>query len=173
MANKPTIRLNKKDLDSGCNGTLGAKYLLSHLSDTKYFDVEWHGEKVKTMRGERATIIYYNDHKIYLDLWEYPTPTHTPNVFNANFDLIIKLQHNDRPIKRFHRYWNRKKLLSSLSKEEKEEFYNKIVPWTFFPSKMFLPHVGKEFEQLPIEQIGFFCGKSWRSRGRIVVRSRV
>tara|TARA_R110000824_G_scaffold12226_8_gene53687 strand:- start:2588 stop:3496 length:909 start_codon:yes stop_codon:yes gene_type:complete len=167
MINKPKIGINKKDLDGGCGGTLGAKFLLEHLSDTKHFDVVWHYDRLKTMRGERATIIYYNDSKIYLDLWEYATPTHTPNVVNAKFDLIIKLQHNSEPIKRFHRYWNRKKILNGISEEDRVKHYNKIVPWTFFPSKMFLPLTDEQLEPLEAEQVGFFCGKSWNSRSKM------
>ena len=47
-----------------------------------------------------------------------------------------------------------------------KEFYNKIVTWTFFPSKLMIPYVGKENELRPIvtEQIGFFFGKNWRCR---------
>ena len=82
MKNK--LILHEGDFRKG-GTTLGMKFLLQALGNSDKFDVSFHNETIKAMRSERATIMYLNGKKIYLDLWEYATPTHTDRIYNANF----------------------------------------------------------------------------------------
>ena len=164
---KLQLKLHHKQ-HRGSAGTLGMGYCLNALKDSDDYEIEYHEDYLKTSRDVRGTIIYCNDKKIYLDLWEYPTPTYTVKAYNAGFDLIIKMQHRIPPYPNVKKYLNRKKILP-LPDEELKPFLDKIVPWTFFPSRMFLPHLNKE-EDLwggEVDQIGFFCGKPWKCRNKI------
>ena len=140
--------------------------LLSNLVESDLFDISYHNDVLKTLRYDRATIIYYNDKKIYFDLWEYCSPTYTMQAYEANFDLIIKLQHKPLTPEIVEKWSKRKGLLQTLTPEQRWGYTQKVVPWTFFPSRMMMQFLGKEheLETLPIEQDGFFCGKSWRYR---------
>lgn len=140
--------------------------LLNYLINSGEFEVSYHNEKLSTCRCERATTIYYNDKKIYLDLWDYEAPTHTDEVFKHNFDLIIKLQHKYIEDSKIEEECLKKGRYLFSTKEERFNFFKKIVPWTFFPSKMFKKYIGNEdkIEQKPIERLAFFCGKDWRCR---------
>jgi hypothetical protein len=162
---KPKLILNEQQAKRP-GSTLGMKELLGGLATSDLFDISFHKENVSTMRGERATLIYYNDRKIYLDLWEYPTPTNTMSVYNENFDLIIKIQHKKMPFKRYNRYCTRKGLLKSLTVEQKEAFWNKMIPWTFFPSRLMRKEW--EYSNIEIERDAFFCGKAWKCRHNMV-----
>lgn len=162
---KPVLRLSKAD-EHG-NGTLGMGLLLQQLKNSGLFEVELHEEpRLNAMRGERATTLYYNDKKIYLDFWEYGSPSHTMNVYNANFDLIVGLQHPNKEFKTFNDYYNRKQMFKELSDDERKAFLGKMVPWTFFPSRLMVPHVGKEesIGRSRVERDCFFCGKNWNCR---------
>jgi hypothetical protein len=169
MKNK--LILNKNDFSHG-GTTLGMKLLLNTIGTSDLFDVEFHDETIKAMRGERASIIYFNNKKIYLDLWEYSTPTHTMEILNAKFDLIIKVQHRILSLKDYNRYCDRKRVMKGTNDQIRTEYLAKIVPWTFFPSKMMEPYVGKEDElekeNIPIERDCFFCGKDWKCRKEII-----
>jgi len=162
---KPKLKINSYDLKKGY-GTLGMPELLGILVDSDEFDVSFHKEHLDTAQGIRATTIYYNDKKIYLDFWEYTTPTYTNKVYNANFDLIIKLQHDQRSLKSFHHGCEKRGILKPLDSNERTIFFNKVVAWTFFCSRLMKQFVGKEdaFPKRPITQTGFFCGKSWKAR---------
>lgn len=168
---KPKLVLNKNQFKHG-GTTLGMKDMLHSIGESDLFDVSFHNESVTAMRGMRATVIYYNDKKVYLDLWEYPTPSHTMEVYNANFDLIIKVQHKNIGARQYNRYCSRKRFMSGITDAQRTEFLNKIVPWTFFPSRMMEPFVGREDEfskeNYPIERDAFFCGKNWKCRKEMV-----
>lgn len=147
-------------------GTLGFEYIVGNLSKSNLFQVEDHKEKISTNKGFRGTILYFNGKKIYLDFWEYSAPTHTKEVFRADFDLIIKLQHINLGEKEYAKFIMHKRWLGDAQEPELISFYRKIVPWTFFPSKTFFPYIGREQDliSLPIEQLGFFCGRNWKAR---------
>jgi len=166
---KPTLKIEKREFgNTGRTRSLGMMEILHYLADSDLFDISFHDDKINTFKGQMGTILYYQDKKIYLDLWEYPTPSYTPQYTQANLDLIIKLQHKvmimELPI--LERFCKRKNLLMHLSETERVEYAAKFVPWTFFASRLLLPFAGKEdtIEALPIEHIGFFCGKVWKSR---------
>jgi len=164
---KPILSINHKELAHNY-GTLGMTELLTFLRDSGLFDIEGHEERITPLRGERATILYYNGKKIYLDLWEYSAPTYTTKAYDANFDLIIKLQHRVMSLETFEKKFQHKKVLLNLTPEERMDYVKKIVPWTFFASRIIKPFIGKEIEELPEERIAFFCGKMWRSRKGMV-----
>jgi len=94
-------------------------------------------------------------------------PTYTMQVFDANFDVIIKLQHPKFTFEQFDQRCHAKNAFLNLTTEQRQKFFNKIVPWTFFCSRMMRQFIGKEdtIEPIPIEQIAFFCGKGWKCRG--------
>lgn len=146
---------------------LGMSELLGFLEDSGKFDIGYHDDYVNVTKGDSATILYYNDKKIYLDLWEYSLPTYSSRAYNAEFDLIIKLQHKRLSMPLLRRVCRRKKILDHLSQDEIKAYTDKMVPWTFFPSRMMKQFIGKEdeIEQRPIEREGFFCGKCWKARG--------
>lgn len=167
---KIKISLNKNQ-HNGYAGTLGMPELLGALKSSNLFEIDYHDYMLKTARDMRGTTIFANGKKIYLDFWEYATPTYTENTYNANFDLIIKIQDCDVSNERSHRYLNRKKMLQK-SFDEIKAFRSKIVPWTFFPSRIFASYVGKEDElnkeRVEVDRLGFFCGKSWNCRNKIL-----
>lgn len=154
---------------NGFAGTLGMDIYLAALKDSGQFDVYTHEEYLSTLRGERATILILEGKRIFLDFWEYPAPTFSESVPSANFDLIIKLQAREMTFDYFNRCCNRKGMFKSLTDDQKKAFLSKVVPWSFFPSRMIKQFVGKEdqIEAIPIERECFFCGKGWKSRGRI------
>lgn len=165
---KPTLSINSKDLLFNY-GTLGMFELLTYISNSGLFDIKEHTDKIVTMRGERGTILYYNDKKVYLDFWEYGTPTWTGKIYDFKFDLIIKLQQTLLSKERLEAACQRKKVFTSFTPEQRWEFYQKIVPWTFFCSRILSKYVGKENElselrKRPTEIFGFFCGKDWKTR---------
>ncbi|MFA7219313.1 MAG: hypothetical protein WC119_02255 [Synergistaceae bacterium] len=163
------LKLNKAQFNRP-GSTLGMHRFLRGLGESPLFDLEFHSEYVNAMRGLRGTVIYFEDKKIYLDLWEYPTPAHTMEVYKANFDLIIKVQHKDISETTYNRYCDRKRLMV-MPPEDRNKFLKKFVPWTFFPSKMMLPFIGREdemaSENYPIERDCFFCGKAWKCRSKL------
>ena len=166
---KPKLKLNKSQFDHP-GSTLGMKQFLRGIGESPIFDVEFHDEYIDAMRGLRGTVIYYNDKKIYLDLWEYPTPSHTMAVYSAGFDMIIKIQHRgDLDAGTYNRYCNRKRFMKGITNEDRAEYLKKFVNWTFFSSHMLSPFIGKEDElqkeNYPIERDCFFCGKGWKCRG--------
>ena len=151
-------------------GTLGMGYILSSLEKSELFDVEYHSENLKTQRGERASTLFFNDRKIYLDLWEYYNPTHSKEAYNANYDLFIKLQHVKMDMPVYHKRCKRKNVLQHITDEEREKFYSKIVPWTFFPSTEIIHHLRDQklgdgpIPSLPEKHLAFFSGKKWKGR---------
>ncbi len=160
------IKINQYQLHDD-SGTLGMSYILKSIHDSNLFDVSWHDELMDVGRGCRATILKVEDKKIYLDFWEYSCPTYTSTIVNYNFDLIIKLQHNNIGFNKAWEYLVRKGMFPADMREKVESFYVKMCPWTFFPSKNMMQYIGKE-EQLwnhDIATMGFFCGKMWKSRG--------
>lgn len=165
--------MNKLDLKINTwrtMGTLGMDYVYDALRKSDLFNVQNSDERLNVIRGERATIAICKGKKIYIDFWEYPTPTYSKNTYNYNFDLIIKLQHRPVDINLSHQYLTKKRILN-VSKDELKSFCDKIVPWTFFPSRMFLPYVGNEYklyeEKYNINKLAFFCGKGWKCRKQI------
>ena len=147
-------------------GTLGMSYLLQALIDSPLFEVEYHDLFHKTHRDYRGTIITCKDYEIYVDFWEYPAPTFMKKTWERNFDLIVELQYINMTLEYFEKYCSRKNLFGFLSSEQKEEFLKKMVPWTFFPSRMMHPYIGNEsvLWNKNIEIDGFFCGKFWKGR---------
>ena len=168
---KPKLSINHSEV-YGINTTLGLSYLIKGLVNSGLFDIEEHNDRLSVMRGERATIVYYNGKKVYVDFWEYTTPTHTLEAYNAKFDLIVKLQHDNLSLKSYNRYCNRKNIMKGLSDEEKSNYLSKIVPWTFFPSRMMEKFVENEKDLRqdihPIESCCFFCGKEWKCRHKML-----
>ena len=165
---KPTLSLNKNDIKNVYH-TLGLTEMLTYLRDSDLFDITYHNDGIRVTKGFRASIIYYNDKKVYLDLWEYSLPTYTTQAYDFNFDIIIKIQHKKMCPEGFEKLCQRKRVLKNLTPEERLVFHNKMVPWTFFPSRMMMRFVGKEdeIEKVPIEQVAFFCGKNWKCRHKI------
>jgi len=150
--------------------TLGKLICLNALRNSPLFDVSYHTDRLKVIRGFHGSVIYFEGRKIFLDLWEYPTPTHTMEVYNANFDLIIELQHKPMTNAVYNQRCDKKKILP-ISEEYRNEFLKKIVPWSFFPSKMFEPFVGNEkslHTNDKIKQDCFFYGRGWKCRHRMI-----
>lgn len=162
---KPKISICTYDLKNPWN-TLGLTELLNCLIKSNKFDVTYYDEKVLSVKAERSTILHYNGKKIFIDFWDYAMPTHTGNIFKSDMDLIIKLQHPKMTFDEFNRRCISKKMYTEATIEQKQAFFNKIIPWTFFCSKMMKPFIGQEYsiEQLPIKQVAFFCGKTWKCR---------
>lgn len=164
---KPTLSICRIDLkDPYTSTTLGLVEFITFLIESNQFDVSYHNEKISTPKQERSTLLYYNGKKIFLDFWDYAMPTHTTNVFKSDVNLIIKLQHPKMTFEDFNRRCESKKMYSYATMEQKQIFFNKITPWTFFCSRMMKKFIGKEdtIEQIPIQQIAFFCGKTWKCR---------
>jgi len=162
---KPTLSINKEDL-LNIGNTLGKTEFLTCLVESNLFNITYHNYTISTFHGQFAATVFYNDKKIYIDWWEYPAPTYSYEVYNANFDLIIKLQDVNLTNEQFEKNCCRKRTLADLLPEQRLTFWKKIVPWTFFCSRMMKQFVNKEdqIEKLPIERLAFFCGKSWKAR---------
>jgi len=163
MENKPNISLCKHDIKNP-HGTLGMTDLLTYLEQSGLFEVNYHNDRMGTGKGERGTIIHYNNKKIYLDFWDYAMPTFTMPVLNANFDLIIKLQYSGVSFDHFMATCKSKNMFANMPIDQMQKFYSKIVPWTFFCSRMMKQYIGKSIEKVPLERLGFFCGKGWKCR---------
>ena len=165
---KIKVQINRKQ-QNGDFGTLGMPYLLGVIKDSDLYEVSFHDEFLKTARDMRATILFCNGKKVYLDFWEYPTPCYTKNAYDNDFDLVIKIQDKYMDTNRAHRYLNRKKMLP-FSMDEIQRYRDKIVPWTFFPSRLFEKMIGREEElwvDMPeVDRFGFFCGKAWKCRNK-------
>jgi len=171
MSSKPTLKINPFDVRNHMK-TLGKVELLTCLIDSGLFEVGSHEERISTLKGDRAALLLVNGKKIYLDLWEYSSPTYSTAVHEYEMDLIIKLQHKDMEDDYFLNKCKIKNVLVNLSDDEKIRFKAKIVPWTFFPSRMLKPFIysGKEIPYVPVSQFGFFCGKMWKCRKKICKR---
>lgn len=163
---KPKLLLHKGQTASPSMGTLGMGYTLRSLRDSGLFDIEWHDYFRTACRDYRATTVFLEGKKIYLDFWEYPTPTFTEEVYNDNYDLIIKLQWRKFTLDEFYAECQKQKYLVSKSKDEIKSFFDKIIPLSFFPSRMFEKYVNNEKSlwSNAVEIDGFFCGKDWRCR---------
>jgi len=162
---KPSLVVSKGFVFGETTNTLGTE-MLEHVVKSGLFDISYHNESISISRGERGTILYYNGKKIYVDFWEYMLPTYSRPVYDAKFDLIIKLQHYNITPELLEKACQRKKIFLDLTSEERVNFIKKVIPWSFFCSGIIRQFIGKEdiLEQLPIERIGFFCGKSWKCR---------
>ena len=162
---KLKLGINKNQIN-GWAGTLGMDVHLAALKDSGLFDIYTHEEYMNTLRGERATILILEGKRIFLDFWEYPAPTFSEPIPDAKFDLIIKLQARNMDLNYFNTVCNRKGILRNRTIEERKAFLDKVVPWSFFPSRMIRQFIGKEdqLEQVAIERLCFFCGKAWKSR---------
>ncbi len=163
---KPTLSICKYDLGNQYY-TLGLPELLNCLIESNVFDVSYHEDRIGALKGEKGATIYYNGKKVYLDVWDYACPTHSAQVYDANFDVIIKLQHASYSADEFDAQCQGKhKLFLDKTSEQRKAFWNKIVPWTFFCSRMMRQFIGKEDEiqPEPIERFAWFCGKSWKCR---------
>ncbi len=163
---KPKILVCTNDLTNPMM-ILGMNELLTDLIQSNLFEVGYHKTRISACKGDRGSIIYYNDKKIYLDLWDYATPTHTMEIFNADFNLLIKLQHPKMTFENFEERCKSKNVFLEKSVEQRRTFFNKLTPWTFFPSGMMKRFIGKEdtIPSAPIERHSFFCGKPWKCRG--------
>jgi len=161
----PVLKINHNEIKNN-GGTLGLEYIVGTLRDSGAFQIEDHKESYRPAKGVRATTLFFNGKKIYLDFWEYSAPTHTPEILNANFDLIIKLQHLPITAENYLKFIRHKEMFKGVSDSVLTDFFKKIVPWTFFPSKTLMPYIGKEQDlvSLPTEQLGFFCGRNWKAR---------
>lgn len=164
---KPQLKINQRDIINPFH-TLGMSELLTHLVNSNEFDISYHEERFDAFRGERACLLYYNNKKIYLDLWDYSSPTFTDKILLGNFDLIIKLQLAKTNRDDFNTNCKKINLFQKYTDEDRKQFFDKLVPWIFFYSRLMKPFVGQEYNQvIPIERLGFFCGKGWRCRRRI------
>jgi hypothetical protein len=162
----PVLKLNLSQLNNN-GGTLGFDYIVGSLKDSDQFEIKEHNEVINPVKGCRGTIMYFNDRKIYLDFWEYSAPTHTHEALNANFDLVIKLQHKMLTSRDYVSFVRRKNMFPNIEDNVLKDFWRKIVPWTFFPSKSHIPYIGKEYELITKDQpkrFGFFCGRNWKAR---------
>lgn len=166
---KYNLKINRQQYQHS-GSTLGLGFILNTLVDSNIFNVSFHEETLNTIRGEKATIIYFNNKKIYLDFWEYQSPTHSKAVYDHNFDLIIKLQHRNISTDQYIKACQRKKIFTFLSNEQKVNFLSKITPWTFFGSRLLNNFIkkGHDFYNSPINQLCFFCGKNWKCRHQIL-----
>ena len=162
---KPKLALNKIDEVSTYN-TLGMAELLTFLIQSDLFEISYHNERISVGKGERGALLYYNDKRVYLDFWEYAMPTYTKELYNSKIDLIIKLQDTEMEQNRFESNCQRKNTLLDLTPEQRWEYWGRIVPWTFFCSRMMKQFIGKEDDIQPvaIERLAFFCGKEWKCR---------
>ena len=168
---KINISLNNIDANKTSQlKTLGMNHILGSLMRSEKFNISFHDKSINAFRGQTATLIYVNNKKIYLDFWEYATPTYTSEVYNENFDLIIKLQHKNFTNEHLSWFCKRKNILSGLNDSQREDYLKKIIPFTFFPSRTFEKYIGRENEidKLPHENMGFFCGKGWRCRNKTI-----
>ena len=163
---KISLKLHSSQHEKASMQTLGMVRMLSALKNSELFDVSYHDEYVNTLRDFRATVLYVNDKRIYLDFWEYFAPTYTEKVFRENFDLIIKLQHKKMTEEYFLAESIKNKLFKNATEEQLLSFFRKIVPWSFFSSRILEPYEGKEHELFNenTEIDGFFCGKDWKAR---------
>lgn len=159
------LRINKEDMINR-TGTLGLNYTFDALTNSGLFEIDYHNETVNAMRGFRSSIVFVNNKKILIDFWEYASPAFTSEVIKANFDLVVKLQAKDMTFEHMQNFCARKQLFPDISTDDRKAFLNKVVPLSFFPSKMFFPYVGRENElkELSEESFGFFCGKWWKCR---------
>lgn len=165
---RPTLSISNFDLkDPWTQSTLGLNEFLNFLIKSDEFNIVYHDGKIQTSKSERSTTLIYNDKKIYVDFWDYAMPTYTDQIFNSDMDLIIKLQHPKMTFDSFNMQLASKNQFPNATTEQKLKFYNKIIPWTFFCSRMMQQFIGKEdnIEPMPITQLAFFCGKSWKCRG--------
>jgi len=146
--------------------TLGMTEILNYLIQSGQFNVSHHKEKLNACRTERSCTLYLDGKKIFFDLWDYSNPTFTYEVFKANYDLILKLQFRKMTWEQIEKERKDNNMFPNLSSTDLKSFFDKIVPWTFFCSRMMKKLIGKEDQipQIPIERIGFFCGKDWRTR---------
>ena len=163
---RPKLSICKYDLGNQYF-ILGLPELLTTLIESNVFDITYHNDRINATKGDRGSVLYYNDKKIYLDVWDYACPTHSPQVWDANFDLIIKLQHAFLTPEEYDaRCQTKHQLFIDKSPEQRKMFWNRIVPWTFFCSRIMKQFIGKEDEitSEPINQLAFFCGKHWRCR---------
>jgi len=163
---KPKISLCTNDMTNPML-ILGMNELLTYLAQSNLFEVSYHKNRIGTCKGDRGTIIYYNDKKIYLDLWDYASPTYSGEIFEANFDLLIKLQHPNLTFESFEQRCKEKSIFIQKTVEQRKKFFDKLTPWTFFPSRMMKKFIGKEdsIPVAPIDRHSFFCGKGWKCRG--------
>lgn len=147
-------------------GTLGMGYTLRSLKNSELFEIGEHDYYFSACRSYRGTTILVGNKKIFVDFWEYPTPTFTNETYNANFDLIIKLQWRNISFEQFLKESRKQNFLGNKSDEEIKSFYDKIVPWSFFPSRLMEPYIGQEQSlwSSEIKRDGFFCGKDWKCR---------
>ena len=151
---KPILSINPSDVRNFFR-TLGKREMLTYLIESGKFDIKEHNDTIKVLRSEHAAILYYNDKKVYVDWWEYNTPTYTMAVYEANFDLILKLQHKPMTYQQLEKTCKKKKILQKITAEERAVFLDKIVQWTFFPSRMVKQFVGKEIPNVPTTSFGF------------------
>ena len=161
----PILKINLNQIGNN-GGTLGFDYIVESLKNSGVFEIQNHNEVINPVKGMRGTILYFNGKKIYLDLWEYSAPTHTSEVLNGDFDLIIKLQHKNIISRDYINFVRHKRMFLGVSDSVLETFWKKIFPWTFFPSKSMFPYIDKENDlvSLPIKRFGFFCGRNWKAR---------
>jgi hypothetical protein len=140
---------------------------LDYLIQSNEFNITYHDERIGACKGDKGTLLYYNDKKIYVDFWDYASPTYSMEVANYGIDLILKLQQPVMSFDDFEKICVNRKAFLELSVDQRRAFHSKIHPWSFFPSKMMKPLIGKEDEiaALPIERHSFFCGKIWKCRG--------
>jgi len=167
----PILKINRKDIENPLR-TLGMTEILRALEESNLFTVKYHDLSISAMRSERAAIIIFNSRRIYLDFWEYNTPTYTNKVFDYNFDLIIKLQHKPMTHEQYFKTCIRKRILEGRTDDEKISFLNKVIPWTFFCSRPVSKFLNGDLklQNIPVDQDGFFCGKIWRCRGGWIKR---
>lgn len=165
---KPSLIVNKGYIYGNASQTLGTEMPV-YVAESGLFDVSYHTESISVSRGERGTILYYNGKKVYVDFWEYMLPSYSKPVYDANFDLIIKLQHYKITPEFFEEACQKKKTLLFVTPEERQAFLAKVVPWSFFCSGMIRQFIGKEdsLPQAPIERLAFFCGKTWKCRKKM------
>ena len=167
MQNKPSLVINQLAITYSKYNPLGTTPMCSSLITSGMFDVSFHNEPLpKRHKGERATVMYFNGSKIYVDFWDYPSPTFTDETFSEEYSLIIKLQAPEMSYKQFENRCQKKNILTNITNERKYSVFSKITPWTFFHSRMLNPYIffERKVPEMETERLGFFCGKCWRRR---------
>ena len=164
MVNNISINSDRIDTDLA----MGLRYLLKGIQTTPNANITKHTYVHETSsKSPMGSVIYVNDKKIYLDVWEYGSPTFLIETIKENFDLIIKLQLSKLSVDSYMNHKTLKALVAECGEFKFREFVGKMTPWTFFPSSSFERFSGKEQDLIKNKsenRLAFFCGKFWKSR---------
>ena len=162
MASKIKISINRTQANS-IKG-LGLPLFFHALKTSDLFDIDYHDETCGERHRTLQTLFICNGRKIVLDTFESAYTTCSKEILEGNYDLILKLQQADMPVDDIVDFVV--DVLKTYSVDEIRAFYNKVVPWTFFHSRMFERDWKNKviYTPSPHTNIGFFCGRDWDKR---------